>query len=120
MDRAQLNMMLESLSRRGLGPYTCAPPLHRWAWKLGIALPPPLFASFATNCLLFGTCFAVAWGGLMWLWCWSQRNTPWPVMLMAALLGGLSFGVGLALWYRQQARRHALPVWEHYDAQRRR
>lgn len=111
----KLQKLLEHAPHLGISPYTAAPPLYRLLWRLGVEIPPPLFAAFLPNALLMGGFFACGWGLLMWLFTWSGNGQVSPVLaLLLALSAGLMFGIAMALYLRSKARQLNLPPWSEY------
>lgn len=88
-----------------------APPLFRILWRIGVYVRPPHFASFGSNFLLTGAWFGVVWGAIMWLLVWPGTGKSPLVDAITALVAGLLFGLCMALYYRQGARKYKLPGW---------
>jgi hypothetical protein len=107
------------LATTGMGPSNYAPPLYRLLWRLGAQVPPPHFRGFAANALLMGGCFGVLMGLVA-----TVDLLPMPALAgtgnrlagsaVVALLCGAPFGLGMALYYRYGARRHAIPAWDDF------
>lgn len=106
--------MRRQLAERKIAPGIAAPPFWRLLWKLGIALPPPLFLGFVPLTLLCGGFFAVLWGLVMYLASWRAQGTPLPTMLLGMLAAGALFGLVMATVFRSHARRLQLPAWRDY------
>lgn len=64
--------------------------------KLGISVPHPSKAPFATNAMVFGVPFALIWGVLMIF----ALDQPWLSIAQFAILGGTMFGVWMAMYHR--------------------
>jgi hypothetical protein len=92
-----------------------APPLLRLLWKFGVKVPPPHFVGFAANFVCGGLFFGVAWGLLMWALLWWRQSTPLGMVVGAATLAGLLFGLGMASYYRHGARRNKIPLWKEFQ-----
>jgi|SRR5882724_2330782 len=92
-----------------------APPLLRLLWKLRVKVPPPHFVGFAANFVSAGLFFGVAWGLLMWALLWSHQPTPLGMVVGAAALAGLLFGLCMASYYRYGARRNKIPLWKEFQ-----
>jgi len=73
-----------------------APPLHRFCWRHGILIPPPMLASFWFNVALLGIFFGVTWG----------------VVMTVLLAFGVLFGFFMAIYARMKTRHHELPSWQ--------
>ncbi|MEG0183759.1 MAG: DUF6404 family protein [Stenotrophomonas sp.] len=113
---APIQVALRFLDNSGIPRREAAPLLHRGLWRLGIALPPPILASFLTNALLQGVLFAGFWTLLMWLLLWQGRITSLELLLLAGALAGAMFGVVMAtlMWFLRGSRK--LPTWRQFRA----
>jgi hypothetical protein len=112
---------LAALEATGMKRRKYAPPLARLLWRLGLRIPPPHYASFAQNALSNGVYFAVAWGAGMWVAVWSRQGMPLWLVLGAAVLAGILFGLSLAVVYQRDAKRYLIPRWKDFrsdDAER--
>jgi len=110
--REKVDLLIDDLGKKGMNPYTVAPPIFRWLWKAGINIPPPFFLGFFSLALLNGGYFGPAWGAAMWLLFW--RGMPLMRVAIFSAMAGIFFGVGMAAYYRWRARRLKLPRWENY------
>ena len=110
----RLRQALTLLEAKGVRKSTCAPPLFRLLWKLGVKVPPPHMAGFAFNSLLMGGFFGVFWSLLMWLMLWNRQGMPLTGVAMKALLAGALFGLTMAWYLRYGARKHAIPRWRDF------
>lgn len=103
------------LAELGVPRSTIAPPVYRAAWKLGVELPPPLFASFGFLFLVQAILFATLWGlGMLLFVRLAGLFIPAFFVAFAALAAGLSFGVVMALLIHRKAKQLALPPWESF------
>lgn len=98
------------MAATGIRESNYAPPLHRLLWRFGVLAPPPHFNPFVSNVLFAGTWFGVVWGAFMW----SSSGMSWLSAVAAAVIAGLVFGVAMALYYQQGARKHKLPSWSEF------
>src|SRR5690606_5915862 len=112
--REKLDAMYRHMASLRVPRGTAAPPAWRLLWKLGIEVPPPLFARFAPAALAMGACFGLGWGLAMWAILWARQDMPVGVMVVASLAAGALFGLAMAAYFRHLARRHALPPWSEY------
>ena len=110
----KLERMYRHTDALGISRATVAPPAWRLLWKMGLEVPPPLFAPFLPMALATGSFFAVAWGLLMWLGFWARQGMPLAGMFVSALAAGVLFGLIMAGIYRHLARKHGLPSWADY------
>jgi hypothetical protein len=109
----KVDRLIADLGKRGVGPYTVAPPLFRLLWRLGINVPPPFFLRFLTILFFTGSYFAVFWGLAMWVIQWHRWHQP-ELALITAAGAGLFFGLFMATYYRWKAARLGLKLWENY------
>ncbi len=111
----RLQQALTLLEAKGVRKSTCAPPLFRLLWKLGVKVPPPHMAGFAFNSLLMGGFFGVFWSLLMWLMLWSRQGMPLAIVATVALLAGALFGLTMAWYLHYHARKYAIPRWRDFN-----
>jgi hypothetical protein len=105
---------IRDMQRRGVGPYTSAPPLFRLLWRLGLEVPPPFFLGFWSVLLVSGALFALGWGSCMWCWFGLPSGGMLALHVAVSLLAGLAFGACMAAFSRWTARRYDLPPWDRY------
>jgi len=103
---------LELLAATGMDGRHYEPRLVRLLWRLGIDIPPPHFASSRVAAVMTGTVLSLVWSPCVWWLSWDDPKASWTRIAIVALLGGLLFGVAMALYYRSAARRYNLPPWE--------
>ena len=111
----RLQRALAMLDGKGLPRGTSAPLLHRWLWKLGFRVPPPLMMGFVPNALLMGGFFGPTWGLVMWLMVWRRSQMPAGMVLLAMVLAGVLFGLAMGLHARRNARRRGIPLWRDFQ-----
>jgi len=112
--REKLELMYRHFDALGISRSTSAPPAWRLLWKMGLEVPPPLFAPFLPMALATGGFFALGWGLIMWLGFWASRDMPVSIAVLSSLAAGALFGLVMAGIYRHLARRHGLPSWAEY------
>ncbi|HIE1098974.1 MULTISPECIES: DUF6404 family protein [Stenotrophomonas] len=113
---AVIQAALRFLDGKGLARVQSAPLLHRLLWRSGIAVPPPILASFGINALVQGLLFGLFWTGLMWLMLWQGSERPLALLLAAGLLAGAVFGVVMAALMQSLRRHRKLPDWKQFRA----
>ena len=101
----------------GVSPSAAAPPIWRLLWRLGIDIPPPLFMTFWASALFMGTLFGVLWGLFMWFVFWNRQSMSIELAIGVAAFSGVLFGLGMATYYRNLAKKHKLPAWAGYHDQ---
>jgi hypothetical protein len=106
--------LIKDLQKRGVSPYTTAPPLFRLLWAIGLQVPPPFFLGFLTLTLLSGVFFGVFWGAFMWVIQWQWWIIPVEGAIGASAAAGLFFGLAMAAYYRWKAVKLGLPSWNKY------
>lgn len=109
---------LALLARTGIPRNSYEPFLFRLLWAYGLELPPPHFAPFRLNALLFGVCVAVPVGLASWADAWARQGhgEGFTMALGYALVSGLLFGLGMASWFVLGRKTRGLPDWEQLDA----
>ena len=105
----QRETALRLLAATGMRRSHYEPPLVRLLWRLEIDVPPPHFAPFAGSALLAGGLFALAWGLLTWFFVWPGLSAT--ASLVACVVAGALFGIGLAGYYAHGRQRFRLPSW---------
>lgn len=105
---------VRELRSRGVWAYSAAPPAFRAFWLVGWHLPPPYFMTFAQLMLVAGSVFAVLWPLCIWLVRGGTFGRPLGAMVVQAALGGVFFGLFMAIYCRVRARQLQLPPWSEY------
>jgi len=103
------------LKARGVPRPAYAPTIVATAWKLGLEIPPPHFAS-PLGIIAFTTIvLGAAWGILLWIVVWSHNGvTPLKAIAMSAAFG-LILGALAAVYFRRAARKLGLPRWKDFN-----
>ena len=122
---AKVESFLAEMKARGVDASTAAPPAFRKWWASGREIPPPHFLEFWPFVRLSG----FYWGSRMFvvfvipsvvlaLVFGTPGDALWFVALNAVLwaLGGLLFGVIVALAYQGSRLKLGLPAWQDYPA----
>ena len=110
---------VHDLERQGLDRATARPPLVRWLWRHGLKVPPMVFIH---PVLLGSLCAAYAGIPLALLLRlavqWLTGVRMWPALPLFALwmgiLGGVIWGVHVAVLFRRLAGQLSLPSWKNY------
>lgn len=105
----------QQMAASGIGRSTASPPAWRMLWRFGVQVPPPLFLAFLPLLLILGSTFGLLFGLGTWLFGavgfvdFSLSSIP-----MRAAFAGLFFGLFMAAYYRNLARKHNLGSWASY------
>lgn len=102
---------LELLALRKVRQVTYEPYHFRLLWRFGFDLPPPHFAGFITNVLINGAFFGFYSGVIAWVFKWLHGDLSYSSLAGDVLIIGLTYGVGMAIYYYYSAARIALPKW---------
>lgn len=96
--------LLESkgLMRHGL-------PFNSLLRRIGIAVPPPLFAGFRLNTIVYAVPFGILFGALMAAL--NSDRSP-AGLAIQVVLTAILYGLAMAYWTRRVAARHGLPRWD--------
>ena len=106
----------QQMAASGVGRSTASPPAWRMLWHLGVQVPPPLFLGFLPLLLILGSTFGLLFGLGIWLLQavgfvdFSLVSIP-----VRAAFAGLFFGLFMAAYYRNLARKHNLGSWASYS-----
>lgn len=90
-------------------------PLHKFLWQKDIALPPVILADFRTNAILFGIGGVIFWqiaSLIMSLFLSMPQPQTWAQWLFSIIFFTISFGYGMAYYYRRQRRKFGLLTWQ--------
>ena len=68
---AQRDSAIAAALAAGAKPHECNPLLYPLYWKLGINIPPPIFAPVWLTAPLYGMTSALVWGIFVWRGTWS-------------------------------------------------
>jgi len=103
------------LASKGIIRQAYAPTLVTLLWRLGVNVPPPHFAGFASTFLVAGTFFGTVWGVIMWFVTWSKNGVAPAQAVGYSALAGLVLGLVFASYYRFSARKHGIPRWSEFS-----
>ncbi|MBK1881113.1 hypothetical protein JIN85_01735 [Luteolibacter pohnpeiensis] len=81
----------EKLMQLGVSPQLSAPAIHRWFWRMGLAIQPPIYATGAQATLVRCLLLSLLWTCSMWLIAGKSLSGP-------LLAGSLTFGLIVALY----------------------
>lgn len=114
--RQKLRHYARDMAERGVNLRSAAPPLHRFLWKMGFEVPPPLFQSFVSHLLLSAAVVALGVSAAAWAVVLLMGLSPdsLPRGLVLGVGVGLIFGTLQGLASRITASRLGLPRWEDY------
>lgn len=100
------------LEKSGIRKSNYLPPATALLWKMGVKVPPPHFASFASTAAVNGLYFGLLWGAIMWLAGWSAQAFSLRAALLNAVFAGALFGVSMAAYYAYGRKKHLFPTWQ--------
>ena len=104
----KIELAVEDLRARHIRDSMTAPLPYRLLWRIGIAIPPPLFQSFLGLLILHGVLFGGFMGAI--LACTDRRLAPDGATVLGTISGAV-FGLVMAIHFRLEARRRGLPRW---------
>ena len=102
------------LASKGIRRPSYAPTVVAFLWRFGLQVPPPHFAGFFGTFAFAAIVFGLAWGVVMWFLVWSRAGTSPAYAAGISALVGVVIGLGVAMYYRHSARKHAIPRWADY------
>jgi len=88
------------------------PPIFFLLRKLGLNIRPFHYNTFSTNFLASSIWFACVWGVLMWFTVWNSQQMPVLIAVITSILGGVFFGLLMALYYKRSASKSSLTSWD--------
>ncbi len=113
----KLVAMRKHFATLGISPIAGVPPVWRFLWALGVAVPPPVFMRFSSVAWILGSVFAITWAMYICLrFSLNQDLFAWLVIGLA-ISAGVLFGLGMAWRCRAIARKYNLPLWADYKGQ---
>lgn len=110
----KIDHLIAAMRRKGISPFTAAPPIYRLFWRIGINVPPPFFQSFFSLFLIMGVGFGVGWGVLMRLAALLLPILRLSYLGSSTVFAGLLFGCAMAAYFKRESKRLKLPPWNHY------
>lgn len=106
----KLQAALAELEAAGLTGSSYDLPLDRGLRKLGLRLRPSHYQSFTLNALKWFGFFAAVTSATMWALDVSDRD---PLLILIQVsIGGVLFGMFMALCHRRDRRKHRLSDWD--------
>jgi hypothetical protein len=106
----KLDLFLIDMDKRGVGRLTAAPPVYRFLWKVGIKIPPPLFASLLWNAIFMSTYFFLMSEVVIRILFYGSSAGPVYIPVLLGLLAGNLTAIITSV----QKRRLRLPKWPRY------
>jgi hypothetical protein len=107
----QRNAAIQRLTEAGIAQAEGQPPLWRLFWRLGLNIPPRLFAGYWCVVLAEGLPFGLAWGLLMGFALWRDQMSPILIALPSALFASWLYGTATALAMAHRRSGLGLPTW---------
>lgn len=120
--KEKLGKMFNDLQNKGIKKGECAPPVYNLLWSMGIEISPPHFSSFLSlflfHGIFFGIIFGISLGAVVSLLDLQVGKLPLATKVLifsiVGVVSGISFGLGMARYYRKQAKKYNLPLWSEY------
>ena len=110
--KRKLSLAFQEMEEAGIARSNYLPLLYGLLLRFGVERPPPHYCPMLQNVVISATWFAPVWGVLMWLLVWSGTGASGVTYaVLAALVGGVLYGVGMGVYYRRSARAHHLTPW---------
>ena len=81
--------------------------------RLGIKVPPHLYASFFVNFLIFGIYFGISWGAFMYLFLslFLKEVNAGTFIFLPSIYAGLMFGTFMGVVFKYGAYKLKLTPW---------
>ena len=114
--KRRLNSAFRELKATKIRTWNYKPPVHRLLWICGVEIPPPHYCSFLHNLVFLGIGFAASWGVIIGLHPWWRDDSPTLLAIARAAFLGLIFGLLMANYYRQGAKKYRLTPWRELDS----
>lgn len=102
LERAMALLESKGLKRQGL-------PLNSLLRRIGIAVPPPLFAGFWLNTIVYAVPFGILFGALTFAF---NSDRTLAGLVLQAVVTAILYGLAMAFWTRHIAAKHGLPRWD--------
>lgn len=110
----KIRHFIADMDNKGVARRNSAPPLYRLLWRMGVRVPPPLFAP-TWVVFISGSVFGgVFYGVFMWLLLWRAQNLPPFGGVLASGAFGISMGAYMSWYFGRQRRKLGLPKWSEY------
>jgi hypothetical protein len=101
LERGMALLESKGLKRQGL-------PLNSLLRRIGIALPPPLFAGFWLNTIVYGAIFGILFGAFNFA---VNSDRSMAGLALQVVVTAILYGLAMAFWTRRVAAKHGLPSW---------
>ncbi|KII76388.1 DUF6404 family protein [Vibrio renipiscarius] len=107
----KLKLAHQELSHKGVWPSNFNPPMAKLLRSIGLRFPPPYYQTFLNNCFISMMIFAPIWGLISWFMTWRAEGKPVLEAVYMALIGGLLFGLCMAIFYFIRRKQLKLTDW---------
>lgn len=111
--KEKIALFLRQMSETRVVKSVYAPLLYRLLWKVGLEVKPPCFQSFFSLCLVFGSYFSIVLLCINLLF-FGLGIIGISFVLIGSFIGAVLSSIGIAVYYRAQARNLNLPSWDNY------
>ena len=104
------------LQERGVPRGNEATPYHQLLWRLGVEVPPPLFAELLANFLVMYVGFTVVFAAFLLAMSWfGVLSNPTWFTYLAMLFVGIPVALLWAYSRRAMARKYDVPLWRDFE-----
>ncbi len=107
----QRTATIQRLIEAGIADTEGQPPLWRLLWRLGLKIPPRLFAGYWSVVLAEGLPFGIAWCLLFGFALWRDQQSPVAIALFSALFASWLYGSAAAWAMARRRSELGLPKW---------
>lgn len=108
---SKLKAASQELYEKGVWKTHYNPPIAKFLIKLGMRIPPPHYQTFWDNFIISMATFATVWGTLNWFVIWQKEGKPILEAIFMSLLGGVLFGLIMAVFYYVRRKQLQLTDW---------
>ncbi|MCG3460381.1 DUF6404 family protein [Xenorhabdus bovienii] len=102
---------IQLMATKGLWRSNSIPCFNILVWKLGVKIPPPTFASFWSNVVIFGSSNSILWSFLVYLDISYFRRSTIELFLQGIFFGFVS-GILFASFHFYRRKTNKLPDWK--------
>ncbi|MBD2793687.1 hypothetical protein ID852_12320 [Xenorhabdus sp. 42] len=105
------NKAIELMESAGLWKSNSVPYLVVLLWKMGVKIPPPTFANFWLNTVIYGAFGGILATFILYLEMSEYRVSSGDFFIQGFVIG-ITFGVTFALFHLYRRKSKKLPDWK--------